>query len=377
MTATSAATSNEVKMADLAAQYESIRAEAELAVGKVLSGGRYILGENVRAFEGEMASYCEVKHAIGVSSGTDALRLAMMALQIGAGDEVICPSFTFVSPAECALLQGAKPVYCDILQDTFNADPAHVESLITARTRAVVAVDLYGQISNFEQLETVCARHNLPLIEDGAQSIGATRHGRCALSFGAIACTSFYPSKNLGAAGDGGMVFTQSDDVAAAIRLMRDHGNAGGYVYKSLGANARLDELQAAILRLKLRMLDQWNAARNRLARMYDELLADLPVQLPVVEDGCYHNFYQYTLRAPKRDELAAYLGRNGIQYAVYYPIPIHLQATYANPDQPAGSLPQTEKAAREVISIPIAPEIGEAGVRRTAEVIRSFYQKS
>jgi len=363
-----------IPILDLRAQYHSIEREIDTAVGGVLEAGSFILGPNVKALEQEIARYCGCGYGIGMASGTDALRLAMDALEIGPGDEVITTPFTFVATANTVSRAGATPVFVDIDPRTFNIDPARIEAAITERTRAIVPVHLYGQPCDMKPIMDLAAAHRLPVIEDSAQAIGATYDGRPVSSFGIIGCFSFYPTKNLGAYGDAGMAVTCSEEIAALLDVLRRHGGRVKYYHERIGYNSRLDEIQAAILRVKLRHLDDWTAARRRVAARYDELLAGAPVTTPYCAPNARHVYHQYTIRAPRRDELEAFLKSKGIGTMIYYPVPLHRQEIYADLGLGPGSLPEAERAAQEVLSLPIYPELTDGQIEEVAAAIRQFY---
>jgi dTDP-4-amino-4,6-dideoxygalactose transaminase len=363
-----------IPVLDLQAQYQSIRAEMDAAVLGILESGHFVLGPNVKALEQEVAQVCGCEYGVGVASGTDALRLAMDILEIGPGDEVITTPFTFIATANTISRAGATPVFVDIEPRTFNLDPALVERAITERTRALLPVHLFGQLADMDALMELAARYNLPVIEDSAQAIGATWNGKPACSFGLLGCLSFYPTKNLGAYGDGGMAVTCNPEVAAKLDVLRRHGGRVKYHAERLGYNSRLDELQAAILRVKLRHLADWTAGRQRVAARYDELLADVPVATPYLAPQATHVYHQYTIRAPRRDELRAFLKEQGIGTMVYYPLPLHLQEMYAELGPGEGSFPEAERAAREVLALPIYPELTGEQIEQVAGAIRDFY---
>jgi dTDP-4-amino-4,6-dideoxygalactose transaminase len=369
--------SDRVPMVDLAAQYRSIEAEVQEAILRVIQSARFVLGPEGAAFEREMADLCGVSHAVGVGSGTDALEIALRAMGIGGGDEVVLPAFTFVAPAGACLLVGAKPVFADVCADTFCIDVADVERRLTPRTKAIIAVDLYGQVADLEPLERLARDRGLFLIEDAAQSVGASRYGRLAGAFGDCACVSFYPSKNLGAYGEGGMILTNSEQIAEESRRIRNHGTVAPYEHGRLGRNSRLDEIQAAVLRVKLRRLLAWTEERRRQARLYDELLDGSTVTTPAVAPGSEPNCYLYTIRSKDRDRLSAHLGERGISSVVYYPKPLHVQAPFVDSGQGEGDCPEAEQACREVLSVPLAPELSEEQIRRVAAAIRDFGRRS
>jgi dTDP-4-amino-4,6-dideoxygalactose transaminase len=359
-------------MLDLVAQFQTIQHELRPAIEEVLRSGRFILGPQVEAFEKEIAQTCGVLHAVGVASGTDALLLALRAAGVGAGDEVIVPAFSYIATADVVTLLGAMPVFCDILPETFNLDPAQLERHITARTKAIVPVHLFGQPADMDRILSLAASAQLTVIEDAAQSIGATFQGRPAGSFGEFACLSFYPTKNLGACGDAGMVLTSSPEAAARLRSLRGHGAvAHKYISEEQGWNSRLDELQAAILRVKLRHLPEWTAARQSHAARYDGLLRAVPrLTLPRVAPGRSHIYHQYTVRAAERERVQKHLAREGIASTVYYPVPLHLQPMFAPLGYQPGSMPQAERAALEVLSLPMYPELTPQQIERVAAAV-------
>ena len=361
-----------IPMLDLVAQFESIQAEVRAAIEDVLRSGRYILGPQVEAFEREMAAAGGVRHAIGVASGSDALLLALRAAGVSAGDEVIVPALSYIATADVVSLLGATPVFCDVLADTLNLDPAQIESHITARTKAVVPVHLFGQPADMGRIVPLARAAGLAVIEDAAQSVGATCGGRPAGSMGEFGCLSFYPTKNLGAYGDGGMVLTSLPEGAARLRSLRGHGAvAHKYISEELGWNSRLDELQAAILRVKLRHLQEWTAARQAHAAQYDKLLRAVPgLTLPRVAEGCTHVYHQYTVRVSDRERVQKHLAAQGIASTVYYPVPLHLQPMYAHLGCAPGSMPRAERAALEVLSLPVYPELTAEQIERVAAAV-------
>ena len=323
------------------------------------------------ALEQELARYCGRRFGIGVASGTDALLLALRVCGIGRGDEVIVPAFTFIATAGAVSMLGARPVFVDIEPGTFNLDPALLEAKISPKTRAVVAVHLYGLPAAMDAILEVTARRGLKVIEDNAQAIGASYRGRKAGSLGELGCLSFYPSKNLGAYGDAGMIVTDSEEIAARLRLLRDHGQTRKYVSKEQGWNSRLDEIQAAVLRVKLRHLDRWKASRQAHATEYNALLGRLPgVVTPQVPDGSEHVYHQYTIRVPGRDRVREFLAGRGIASGIYYPVPLHLQPLYAGLGHKRGDLPESERAADEVLSLPVYPELTSEQIARVAEAV-------
>jgi dTDP-4-amino-4,6-dideoxygalactose transaminase len=366
-----------VPQMDLSAQYAAIGAEIRDAVTRVLASQHFVLGKEGAALEQEIAQLCRVRHGIGVASGTDALILALRAVGVKAGDEVILPPFTFVATGSAVSALGARPKFADIDSATFNISAAQIEERITPRTRAIVVVHLYGLAADMDSIREVAAKHRLPIVEDNAQAIGATYKGRSTGSLGDIACFSFYPTKNLGAYGDAGMITTDSPELDARLRTLRNHGQASRYNSVEPGWNSRLDEIQAAILRVKLRHLKEWERRRRAHAAQYARLLAGIAeVQPPQVPSTREHVFHQYTIRAQRRDELQKFLTDRKIGNAVYYPVPLHLQPIYANEGYPAGSLPESEKAAAEVVSLPMFPELRLEQMERIGSVIAEFYGK-
>ena len=366
---------NAIPLVDLKSAYARLRAEIDAATARVLAGGWYILGPEVSAFEAEFAAYLGAGHAVGVASGTDAVLLALRALGVGPGDEVITVAHTAVATVAAIALAGATPCFVDIDTATYTLDPGRLEAAITPRTRAIVPVHLYGAPADMQPILAIAQAHGLLVIEDCAQAHGATTDGRRAGTLGDAAAFSFYPTKNLGALGDGGAVVTKRPEVAERLRLLRQYGWRERYVSDIEGYNSRLDELQAAILRVRLRHLDAENAARRRLAAQYDAALADLPLALPAAwpEEGAVYHLY--VVAADERDALAAYLAAQGIGTGVHYPVPIHCQPAYAHFGYGPGSLPATEAAAARVLSLPMYPDLPAAAVDQVAAAIRSYFK--
>ncbi|MBL1262396.1 DegT/DnrJ/EryC1/StrS family aminotransferase [Candidatus Methylomicrobium oryzae] len=359
-----------IPMVNLKAQYAEIKDEVEQGLAETIANCSFILGPNVHAFEQECADYLGVKHAIGVASGTDALHLALIAEGIGPGDEVITTAFTFIATAEAIRYVGAKPVFVDIDPKTFNISPEAIEQAITPNTKAVMPVHLFGQPADMARITAICAQHNLKLIEDCCQSFGASIGGRQTGAIGDAGGYSFFPSKNLGAYGDGGLVVTNSDAAAETIKMLRNHGSKVRYYHDIIGYNSRLDEMQAVILRAKLKRIDRYNGARRRAAHRYSELMADLPLTTPF-EDGIgEHVYHQYTLLCDRRDEVMKALQENRIASAIYYPVPLHRQNVFK--DECAGvSLPNTERVAATCLSLPICSELDDQTIEKIAGVIR------
>ncbi|HKW32712.1 MAG TPA: DegT/DnrJ/EryC1/StrS family aminotransferase [Candidatus Acidoferrum sp.] len=359
---------------DLCAQYAAIGAEIRAAVERVLSTLQFVLGREGDALEAEIAALCGVAHGIGVASGTDALILALRVCGVQAGDEVLLPTSTFVATGSAVSALGATPVFADIRPETYNLDPSELERRITPRTRAVIAVHLYGLAADMDPIAAFTKSSKLPLIEDCAQAIGAVYKGRRVGSFGDAACLSFYPTKNLGAYGDAGMVVTKSAEIAARLRTLRNHGQTGKYLSSEPGWNSRLDEIQAAILRVKLSHLADWQRARRSNAAEYTRLLQQVPGVMPPNEpEGCEHVYHQYTIRCERRDALQQHLAARKIGSTVYYPYPLHLQPLYAHRGHKPGDFPHAERAAQEVLSLPMYPELRKDQIARVLEAISDF----
>lgn len=347
-----------IPLVDLKAQYATIRMEIDAAIQRVLDSTAFILGREVAQFEDAFAAYCGAPYAVGVSSGTAALHLALLACGVGPGDEVITSPHTFIATAEAISHCGARPVFVDIDPVSYNLDVQRVEAAIGGRTKAVVAVHLYGNPVDMEQLLAVTRRRGIHVIEDAAQAHGAMIKGQRVGTFGTAGCFSFYPGKNLGAYGDAGMVVSNDPEVAARVRLLRDHGRREKYVHEAVGYGYRLDALQAAVLHVKLRHLDQWNLRRRHAARRYCELLTASNVVLPYTAPHAEPVYHLFVVRTPERDRVLEHLQAHGIGAGVHYPIPVHLQPVYAPLGLQPGSFPHAERAAREVLSLPLYPEI-------------------
>lgn len=359
---------------DLTAQYAAIGAEIREAVERVLASQQFILGREGAALEAEVAQLCGVTHGIGVASGTDALILALRACGVQAGDEVIIPPFTFVATGSAVSAIGARPVFGDIRPDSYNLDPSELARRVTARTRAIIAVHLYGLSADMDSICDFARERNLRVIEDNAQAIGAGYKGRRTGSLGDVACLSFYPTKNLGAYGDAGMVVTNSNELAARLRTLRNHGQTAKYVSSEAGWNSRLDEIQAAILKVKLRHLPEWQQKRQEHAAAYSKLLLGIPgIAPPLVQENYEHVFHQYTIRVEQRDSLQEALSARSIGSAVYYPAPLHLQPLYGALGHKAGDFPHAERAAKEVISLPMYPELRAEQIVKVAERVAEF----
>ena len=371
----------QVPLLDLKRQHEALREELREALGRVLDSQQFILGEDVRRLEEELASYTRARHAVGCGSGSDALLLALLALDVRAGDEVVTTPFTFFATAGAIARTGARPVFADIEPRTYNVDPARVEAALTERTRAVMPVHLYGQCADTDGLMRACEPRGLPVIEDAAQAIGADdAAGRRAGSIGAVGCFSFYPTKNLGAAGEAGLVTANDDALAARLRRLRVHGGATEYHHEEVGFNSRLDTLQAAVLRVKLPHLDAWSDARRERADAYTRMLSGAGLEglvtPPYVVPGARHIFHQYVIRvdAARRDALVEHLKSNGVGTKIYYPVPLHLQPCFSYLGHKEGDFPESERAARETLALPMYPELTREQQEYVVDTIRRFF---
>ncbi len=378
-----------VPLLDLKAQYNVLRAEINAAVERVLESQHFILGPEVEALEHEIAAYCQCEHGIGVSSGTDALLVALMAIGIKPGDEVVTSPYTFFATAGCIARLGARPVFVDIEPLTYNLNPGAIETAITERTRAIMPIHLFGQMADMEAVMQIARRRNLYVIEDAAQAIGADFRGRRAGSIGHLGCFSFFPSKNLGGIGDGGMVTTNHTELARRVRLLRNHGHQPKYYNKEVGGNFRLDAIQAAVLRVKLKYLDDWTAARQRNTATYRRLFAEAGLSLEAATAGdvaaapgvvlphetgnCRHIYNQFVIRSGRRDALMAHLKERKIGMEIYYPQPMHLQECFANHGHQAGDFPESEAAAKQSLALPIYPELTEAMQEAVVKAIAEF----
>jgi dTDP-4-amino-4,6-dideoxygalactose transaminase len=362
-----------IPLVDLKVTFEPLKEQIFKAWEEALNGMRLFLGPNVQAFEQEFAAYCGTKHAIGVADGTNAVHLALRACGIGPGDEVITVSYTFIATTEAIMLAGATPVFVDIDPVTYNMDVSQIESRITPRTRAILPVHLYGQCADMDPIMEIAARHNLYVIEDACQAHGAEYKGRKAGNLGHIAAFSFYFTKNLGAYGEGGIVTTNDDALAKKVRMLRDHGSEKRYYHEFLGWNARLDELQAAVLRIKMPHLDEWNEGRRQAAQLYTRLLEPLGFVLPAEAPYNHHVYHLYVIRCPYRDALRQYLTDNNIGTGVHYPVPNHLQNSFKEFGYGPGTLPVTESVSHEILSLPMYAGITPAQVERVAGLIHAF----
>ncbi|CAH2032349.1 DegT/DnrJ/EryC1/StrS family aminotransferase [Trichlorobacter ammonificans] len=356
---------------DLATQQQRIRANLDRRMQAVLGHGQYIMGPEVGELEEKLADYCGVHHAIGVSSGTDALLIAMIALEIGPGDEVITSPFTFIATGEMIALLGATPVFVDIDPGTYNLDPLRLEAAITVRTKAIMPVSLYGQCADFDAINAIADKYNLPVVEDACQSFGATYRGRKSCALSTIGCTSFFPSKPLGCYGDGGACFTNDDALAKKMRQIMSHGQDRRYHHPILGINGRLDTLQAAVLLAKLEIFGDEVAARERIGTRYSELLSGVGVT-PYIAPGSSSVYAQYTIQVKGRDEVIKKLQEKGIPTAVHYPVPLHMQPVFASLGHVEGSFPVAEAAAKGVMSLPMHPYLTEANILSVTKALRS-----
>jgi dTDP-4-amino-4,6-dideoxygalactose transaminase len=367
-----------VPLLDLRGQHLSLRPQLLEAVERVIDSQQFVLGSEVEAFEKRVAEYCTTEFAIGCASGSDALLLALMALELKAGDEVITTPFTFFATGAAIARLGARPQFVDIEPHTYNLDARRVEAAITSRTRAILPVHMYGQCANMDALLEISKRHRLPIVEDAAQAIGAEDQGRRAGSMGQMGCFSFYPTKNLGGAGDGGMIVTNDQALSERLRKLRVHGGPTEYQHDEVGINSRLDALQAAVLCVKLKHLDPWSEARRKKATFYNALFeeADLAAEFfpPFVRPDARHIFHQYVIRAPRRrDDLLKHLSEHGIGSKIYYPVPLHLQKCFAYLGYQNGDFPEAERAALETLALPCFPELTEEQQRYVVEVIAKF----
>jgi dTDP-4-amino-4,6-dideoxygalactose transaminase len=372
-----------VPLLDINRQYQTVRREITAAITRVCESGRFVLGPDCEQLETSLARYCQAPYAVACASGSDALLLALMALGVGPGDEVLMPSYTFFATASAAWRLGAKPVFVDIEPATFNMDPKLLEARITKSTKALIPVHLYGQCADMKAISSIAERHHVPVVEDAAQAIGAEFDGRRAGSLGQIGCLSFYPTKNLGGFGDGGMLTTTDAKLAQRLRLLRAHGMEPRYYHQAVGINSRLDTLQAAVLAVKLPHLEDWTAARQANAERYGELFSacglDRVLRLPQVALRCRHVWNQYVIRVPHgaRDALRTHLGAQKIGTEIYYPVPLHLQECFQLLGYGVGSLPESERAAHETLALPIFPELTADEQQTVVRAIRAFFDKS
>ena len=358
-----------VNMVDPAGEYASLKSEIDAAVARVFGSGRFVLGPEGEALEREICQFVGAAHGVGCNSGTDALHFPLVAAGIGSGDEVVVPGFTFFATAEAVSYTGATPVFADVEEGTFNLDPRSFQEKITNKTKAVIAVHLFGQCANLDEIARICKEKNLLLVEDCAQCIGADYQGKRAGSWGDFGGFSFYPTKNLAAAGDAGLITAKTEEHAKTLRMLRHHGSRQTYLHERVGWNSRLDELQAAVLRVKLKHLEGFNAARRKVAQRYREKLAGAKVTLPAEHRRGTHVYHQFTIRSEKRDAIREALGKEGIASSVFYPMPLHQQPAYKGVK--SSPLPVAEKLARTVLSLPINPLLDDASIDRIAACVR------
>ncbi len=360
---------------DLPAQLRPLRKEMDAAIAKTLDNCSFCLGPDVVQFERDFAAYCGAQHAIGFNSGTSALHIAMLLLNVGPGDEVITTPFTFVATSWAISYVGAKPVYVDIEDKTFNLDPKLVEKAITPRTKAILPVHLYGQPCDLDPLLEICRKHKLPLVEDAAQAHGAKYRGKTVGTFGALSEFSFYPGKNLGACGEGGALVTNDAAYTKRAKSLREHGSTERYYHDEVGYNYRMEGLQGAVLGVKLKHLDKWTRQRRQVANRYHELLAKTPLQLPLEAEYAESVYHVYAVRHARRDGLKKHLEANQVGCGLHYPLPLHLQKCYSSLGYRAGDFPIAEKAARECLSLPMFPDLTEEQIQRVATVIKDFFK--
>jgi dTDP-4-amino-4,6-dideoxygalactose transaminase len=364
-------TVNKIPYLDLHSQYKAIQAEVFAALEKVCESSRYAQGPAAAEFEESFANYCGVKHCVSANSGTSALHLAMHCLDIGPGDEVITVPMTFVATTWAISYVGARPVFVDIDPERRTMDPSKLEAAITPRTKAIMPVHLFGQPADMESIMSIADRHGIPVVEDAAQAHGAFYRGRRAGQFGRMSCFSFYPGKNLGAYGEGGAMVTNDDKIAARARALRDHGQSQRYYHDEIAYNYRMDSFQGAILNIKLKRLDEWNAARSEKARQYSELLRGLPARTPVHYEDSESVWHCYVIESDHRDELKSRLGEMGVETGIHYPVPVHMQRAYEFLGHRPGDFPVSEEFGRRCLSLPIYPELTEAQVKTVAQAVR------
>ncbi|OEF96821.1 DegT/DnrJ/EryC1/StrS family aminotransferase [Desulfuribacillus alkaliarsenatis] len=367
--------SREIPLLDLKAQYQAHKQELHNAIDEVMESGQYIMGPYVKNFEDEIASYVGVKHAIGVANGTDALLLSLDALGIEPGDEIITSPFTFFASAEVISQMGATPVFVDIDAQTYNLDVSKLEAAITPRTRALIPVHIFGQPINMEPIMQLAEKYNLYVIEDACQAIGSTYKGKQAGSIGTCGCFSFFPTKNLGGYGDGGIIVTDDDELARKTRILRFHGSSPKYYHSMIGYNSRLDALQAAMLSVKLKSIDTWNDARIEKAMRYNEAFKNTPLVLPFKESDRRHVYHLYILQADNRQDLIEYLAKHGIATGIYYPVPLHQQEVYKHLGYELGSLPVAERMAERTFAIPLYPELTDSDQDYVIDTILKYYK--
>ncbi len=368
----------EIPLLDLQSQYQSMKREIDAAIKEVVDSQYFVLSKEVSSLEEEVASYTGVKYGAGVNSGTDALVIALRAAEIGAGDEVITSPFTFFATSESVSLLGAKPVFVDIDPETYNIDPEKIEEYLKttkSKVKAIIPVHIYGQCADMDRIMELAKKYDLKVIEDCAQSIGATYKGKKAGSFGDAGCFSFFPSKNLGGFGDGGMVVSNDKEIIEHTKSLRVHGSTKQYIHDEIAYNSRLDSLQAAILRVKLRKLDGWLAGRRNIAEKYNKAFSSVDIKVPSVGEGNVHTYHQYTIAVERRDELLKYLNDSGIAARVYYPVPLHIQPCYKELGYAKGSLPVAEEMSEKVISLPVYPELTEEKINYITKTVKDFFK--
>ncbi len=365
-----------IPLVDLRAQYDELRGQIDAAVRDIIDRSSFIGGPYVEGFERDFATYCRVHYAVGTSSGTSALHLALLACDVGPGDEVITTPHTFTATAEAIFHAGARPVFVDIDMDSYEIDPTQIEDTVTERTKAIIPVHLYGRPAEMDPIMDIANRHGLKVIEDAAQAHGAEYKGQRVGSIGNVACFSFYPAKNLGAYGDGGIVITNNEEIAKEVRILHDHGRREKYEHLLVGYGYRLDALQAAILKVKLAHLDEWNQRRRESAETYCELLNGLDLVLPTEPEHLRSVYHLFVVRTPRRDALRKHLRAKGIHTGIHYPIPLHLQPCFNQLGYSGGDFPNAEKAAEEVLSLPLYPELTEVQIGYIADSVRTFFNR-
>jgi len=367
----------QVPLLDLKSQYAGIRHEVKTAINEVCESQLFALGPAVAEFENKIAAYCGSKYAIGVSSGSDALLVSLMALDIKAGDEVITSPFTFFATAGAISRLGARPVFVDVDADSYNINPTGIEKKITEKTRAIIPVHLFGQAAQMKPIMEIAKRHGLFVVEDAAQAIGSSQDGIKCGNFGDLGCFSFYPTKNLGGFGDGGLVTTNDEKLAEKVKLLRNHGQISLYSYKLIGGNFRLDSIQAAVLGVKLKYVDEWNEKRRQNAAIYDRIFANSPIKTPKIDKNNVSTYHQYTVTVQQRDKLQKFLAENEIGSAIFYPKPLHLHECFGGLGFKQGDLPVAERLCSQVLSLPIYPELAVGQIEYVAETILKFYKSA
>jgi dTDP-4-amino-4,6-dideoxygalactose transaminase len=364
----------ELPFLDLTRQYRALSSQIDPAIARVVESGRYIGGDEVTRLEEELARYCGVRFGVSMASGTDALLACLMAMDISEGDEVITTPFTFIATAEVVSILKARPVFVDIEPDTFNIDPARLESKITGRTKCIIPVHIFGHMANMERIGEIAGRHGIGVLEDAAQAVGASIGGKRACGFGEAGALSFFPSKNLGAFGDGGMILTNREKIAKKAAVIKDHGSEKRYHHSVVGFNGRLDAIQAAVLRVKLKHLESWNEKRRANASYYSSVLQEY-VSVPVEREGYRHVYHQYSVLTDRREKLCGFLRERGIPTAVYYPVPLHLQEVFKDLGYAEGDFPVTEEVSKKVVSLPCFPEITDKELTAVARAVIEFFE--